>query len=256
MNGVALCARFSLATSRRSFCGPDGADALLYRAIGDDAGVPTARDALRRFEALAPYLEAIGAKHGRDPFDPDVVAAYWIGNELLDDFDRADFAALLDRLVRRGLPRSLARSLQDRLPRHPIPHHAFHVAFVGVGNVTGHVATTVANMDACRPSWGDVERVDPTSLVVRSRPLTVAHGRLELGPPVASALPYDPAIVPGLAPGDTIAFHWSTPALRLASSETRRLAKYTARSLEAASEAWEPAGPSSPKGSRSAERSA
>ncbi len=238
MDGVPLCARFSIATNRLQYCGPDGADSLLYRAITERGDTAEAREALRRFEALAPYLELIGENHGLDPFDLRVVEAYWIGNELLDSFDRSDFARLLDRLVHRGLPRSLARRLTEHLPTHPIPHHAFHVGFVGVGNVTGHVATTLANIEACRPSWGEVRGLGDRSLTLSAPSLAWEAGRMRLGPARTVVLPYDAKVIPRVTRGDTVAFHWSTPALRLDPDEGAQLRRYTELSLAAASEAF------------------
>lgn len=237
MDGVALCARFSIATNRLEFCGPSGAEAVLYRAITEGTDLALARDRLRRFEALLPYLELIGRKHGRDPFDLDVVRAYWIGNDLLDSFERRDFVELLELLTRRGLPRSLARRLLEHLPEHPIPHHAFHVTFVGVGNVTGHVPTTLANMDACRPGWGDVVRTDGATLTLRCRPLEIVGGRLALGSERTTEVRFDPRVLPGVEKGDTVALHWSTPAVALDADGARSLARYTRLSLDAANEA-------------------
>jgi Family of unknown function (DUF6390) len=235
MDGVQLGARFSIATNRLQYCGPDGAEPLLYGAITEGRDLAGARRALGQFEALVPYLEAIGEKHGLDPFDRSVVEAYWIGNDLLEAFERADFLPLLDRLVRRGLPRSLAQRLAERLPERPLPHHAFHVSFVGVGNVTGHVATTLANMEACRPSWGRVLEVDGASLTVEAPSLHLAPGRIELGGSRRVRLPRDPKILPELVAGDEVAFHWGLPALRLEPEQAARLRHYTGQALDAAS---------------------
>src|SRR3972149_5287793 len=89
-SGVALAARFSLPTNRLRYCGPDDAQAPFVRAITEGKDLNAAREALLRFEAPAPSLAAIAAKHGKDPLDHDVVEAYWIGNRLLDDFTRDD----------------------------------------------------------------------------------------------------------------------------------------------------------------------
>ncbi|MGD0588161.1 MAG: DUF6390 family protein [Thermoplasmata archaeon] len=237
MDGVALCARFSIATNRLQYCGPRDAEPALYRAITENADLDRARDALRRFEALNPYLEAIAAKHHLDPFDRAVVEAYWVGNDLLEAFDRDDFRPLLDALVRRGLPRSTADRLGRWLPEHPIPHHAFHVAFVGVGEVTGHVETTIANMEACRPAWARVTALRGNSVQLRGPTLSVVGDRLTLEKEVERTLPFDPQILPGLSSGDTVAVHWSHVALALSSAQKAELVRYTARSLDAANEA-------------------
>ena len=235
MDGVALCARFSIATNRLQFCGPSDAEPALYRAITTEEGHAEARNHLSRFEALMPYLEAIGRKHGLDPFDPRVVEAYWIGNELLDDFSREDFRALIGALVRRGLPRSLGDDLVQRLPANPIPHHMFHVAYVGVGSVTGHVETTLANMESCRPAWATIERKSPSTIQVQRPTLSLRAGRLVLGPPASLDLTYDPRALPEIEVGQAVAIHWGWPALQLDAQRTSSLIQYTQRSLDAAS---------------------
>ncbi len=237
MRGVQLAARFSIATNRLKYCGPADAEPTLYRAIVEGTGLEAAEQVLSRFEALEPYLRAIAEKHGRDPFDREVVEAYWIGNSLLDAFTREDFAALLDRLVGRGLPKPFATQLASRLPRHPLPHHMFHVAFVGVGMVTGHVETTLPNMESCRPGWGEVLRVDEGSLTIEKIPLEAEKGHLGLGPPKEETLAYDPRVLPGVRLGDHVAIHWGWPALKLEPPQLEKLKQYTARSLEAANEA-------------------
>ncbi len=237
MDGVALCARFSIATNRLQFCGPADAEPNLYAAITRGAELDRARAALTRFEALYPYLEAIGTKHGLDPFDERVVEAYWIGNQLLDAFGRNDFERILGALVRRGLPRSTAERLGAHLPAKPIPHHAFHVTFVGVGEVTGHVETTLANMEACRPTPARVVRVAAGELGLQFRPLVVVHGRVAREGVERSRLPFDAKILPKVEAGDVVALHWRHPALLLTEEQSRALERYTDRSFEAANEA-------------------
>lgn len=235
-DGVALCARFSIATNRLQFCGPADAEPTLYAAITRRTGLDRARAALTRFEALYPYLEAIGAKHGLDPFDERVVEAYWAGNDLLDAFERSDFPPLLDALVRRGLPRSTAGRLTAHLPSHPLPHHLFHVAFVGVGEVTGHVRTTLANMEACRPAEAMVVAVGPDSLDVVHPTLAVEDGHLRWGPSRPETVRFDPRILPDVAVGSTVVLHWHHPALVLDERRAGSLRRYTDRSLAAANE--------------------
>ncbi len=237
MQGVRLAARFSIATNRLKYCGPADAEPALYRTIVEGKDLEASRKALLRFEALEPYLSAIAAKHGLDPLDHDVVEAYWIGNELLDGFSREDFRSLLDRLSRRGLPRSMADRLAEHLPERPFPHHVFHVAFVGVGMVTGHVETTLPNMEACRPAWAKVRKRQKASLLVERPSLVAEKGRLALGPSVEETVSYDPRILPGVTRGDSVVLHWSWPAMVLAPRQLKHLKEYTARSLESANEA-------------------
>lgn len=237
MDGVSLCARFSIATNRLQFCGPRDAEPALYAAIVDGRGGDAARVALSRFEALYPYLVAIGHRHDRDPFDRRVVEAYWIGNELLEGFGAPEFRALLEQLGRRGLPRRTVQRLLAHLPPGALPHHVFHVAYVGVGEVTGHVPTTLANMEACRPSFGRVTARDPGRLEVERSPWTARDGRLDDGPPARSWLAYDPRILGPFEVGATVAVHWSHPTMILTEDEARRLRTWTSRSVGAANAA-------------------
>ena len=234
MDGVALCARFSLATNRLAYCGPAGAEPHLFRAAVSGQGSPAARSALLQFEALAPYLEAIAHRHGLDPFDERVVEAYWLGNELLEPFSRSEFLPILEALRRRGLPRSMAEELASRLPPAPVPHHLFHVAYVGVGNVTGHVPTTLENMERCRVAERRVVSLEASELVLEGPRLVPDGSSATLGPPVTERVAYEPELLPGLAPGDYVAVHWRLAGLRLSEGQRRGLAQWTARSLEQA----------------------
>lgn len=236
-DGVALCARFSIATNRLQYCGPSDAEPDLYRAITSEDGHAEARAHLSRFEALMPYLEAIGRKHGLDPFDRRVVEAYWIGNSLLESLDAADFRSLLEGLSRRGLPRSLARRLEENLPERPWFHHAFHVSFVGVGNVTGHVETTLANMEACRPAPAVVRDRSDSTLKVERSSWAIRDGRLTTGPRQTVTVPFDVRVLPEVKEGSEVALHWGWPALQLEKGQRAALEEYSRRCVGSANEA-------------------
>ncbi len=237
MKGVQLAARFSIATNRLKYCGPADAEPALFRTIVKGKDLSNSRKLLLRFEALEPYLTAIAAKHGLDPLDHDVVEAYWIGNELLDGFTRDDFRGILDTLARRGLPKSMADAFAAHLPLRPLPHHVFHVSYVGVGNVTGHVKTTLPNMEACRPAWAKVLQVSKGQLDLEKPALTYARGRLGIGPSVRETLAYDPRVLAGVHKGDHVALHWNWPAVVLEDRQLTNLRTYTDRSLASANEA-------------------
>lgn len=235
MDGVALAARFSLRTNQLHYCGPAGAEGALRAAAARGAQLRQARRALASFEALVPYLELIASKHGRRPFDREVVEAYWVGNGLLEGFTRADFGRLLDTLVGRGLARGIARRVRGRLPEGPQPHHAFHVMAVGVGAVTGKVATSLPNMDRCRPSWGRVLLTGESVVRLERRPLVWEGGAYGLGPSEVREYVLDRSLVPR-APQDTaLALHWGLPCLALSPDQERRLEQATAVAVEQAS---------------------
>jgi len=236
MDGIPLASRFSIATNRINYCGPSEAAPALYRAIVSGHGDEEARRALEGFEALWPYLEAIGAKHHLDPLDEKVVEAYWIGNELLDDFGREDFRSILTALTRRGLPPSVAERLIAHLPQAPIPHHMFHVAFVGVGAVTGHVPTTLANLESCRPAFATVHARGTEVIHVLRPSLVAKEGRLVWGSIQPEKLRFDPAVLGEVTLGQEVVLHWGWPALVLNPARADALRRFTDRSLAAANE--------------------
>ena len=248
MDGVELGARFSIATNRLQYCGPKDAEPRLYRAITTSEGRAEAARALGGFEALMPYLEAIAAKHGRSPFDREVVEAYWIGNRHLDGFTPEEFRTLLSGLVRRGLPRRIADRLAAHLPDRPLPHHMFHVGYVGVGQVTGHVETTLENMELCRPAWAEVRAVGPATLRLGKPALALDEGRLTLRPSGDLELAYDPNVLPGIEVGRSVAVHWRWPAMVLSNEQLRALEEYTLRSIAQANAGLEGLRESGPSG--------
>lgn len=245
MDGVPLAARFSIATNRLRYCGPAEAAPDLYRAITDGTSLEAAARHLSRFEALYPYLEAIGRRHGLSPFSREVVEAYWIGNRLLDPFGPEEFRAILGSLAHRGLPPVIARELSEALPPRPIPHHAFHVAFVGVGAVTGHVPTTVANIESCRPVPATVTAVRADSLTVETTPWELGPEGLRTGASRRQDVAFDRRCLPSTEAGASVALHWGWAAAELTAEERRRLESFTAESLRQANQAHARLGPRS-----------
>jgi hypothetical protein len=234
MSGIPLCARFSLPTNRLGFCGTPEAGQWLHHAIAEGKDTERAGRALRTFEALYPYLEAIGAAVGLDPFDARVVEAYWIGNDLLDRNWRESFHGLFERLTSRGLPRSVAANLLENLPADAIPHHTFHVLFVGVGAVTGHVPTTLPNMERCRVSWGTVREVQGEALLLEGPALEWDGRAFRLGPPRSLSVAHAPDLLRDVVRGEVVASHWEHAVDRLSAGRLAVLERYTHRSLDAA----------------------
>ncbi|MFH1400287.1 MAG: DUF6390 family protein [Nanoarchaeota archaeon] len=227
MDGLDLAIRFSYIVNRLHFCGPhDAMDGFLRYATKHD-NADEVRKSLMRFEGFFPYLSAIASKHGKDPFDHDVVEAYWIGNPLLDAFTKDDMRMIMSDLGRRGLPKSWVEDLSARMPDGAMPHHAFHVMYVGVGRTTGTVETTLQNMDNCRPSWGRAESVMRDSVVVDTQTLTIEKGIYSLRSDVKTAV-YLPQLLTDVKIDDVVALHWGFAGMRLSKIQSQNLQKYSA----------------------------
>lgn len=222
------------------------APGALRRLLLEHRGREEALQSLRRFEALYPYLEFLASRWDRDPFDAEVVEAYWLGNSLLEPSWRSPFPALLERLQARGLPPSFASRLARNLPADPFPHHTFHVLFVGVGAVTGHVPTTLPNMERCRISWGEVRSVEATEAVVEGPTLAWDGVAFAIENDRRRSVAWDSDLVPGLARGEMVALHWETVVEPLHREGLTHLETSTERAIRAANEAARVSPPSRP----------
>src|SRR5205085_11004381 len=124
-----------------------------------------------------PYLQLIARSSAiADPFDPRVVEAYWIGNELLDGVEvRQLYDSLLERFGKQlsGRTRDL---VLGKAPAGARPHHSFHV--LDVHSRVGELSQSLATMDHCRVSWGTVADVVGGELAVDRVPLLLEQGKL------------------------------------------------------------------------------
>ncbi|VVB81405.1 Uncharacterised protein [uncultured archaeon] len=222
MNGTELCCRFSGITNSLNYCGPSDAHRTFARFMQAGEGEREVQELLSRFEGLFPYLQLIAKKHNLQPFDYRVVEAYWLGNELLDAFTVDDFRSFLPELGKRGLP--IVRQLQEKVPEGAIPHHTFNVLFVGVGQITGSVPTTLENMQNCMASWGEV--ISPSavkgSVLIKNNgySLSEAERTVRFG-----------LVHPKI--GDKVAIHWGECVHILNQQQYENLQKYTEKVIRA-----------------------
>ena len=204
---------------------------------GDDRGL---RRLAEGFEGAWPYLQLIAAANGRsDPLATDVVAAYWVGNRLLE----AVTPALLHRSLEerfRGRAGSSWWRLSDVVSTDAVPHHGFHVfgIYPWVGLLRGGqlVDEPLRVLDRCRVRWGQVVSVTEHEARVRSRPLTYDGHRLGLGPDLEETVSHHgsgPGLAPP-APGEWVSLHWDWVCDRLGARDLRSLQAHTTRMLRVA----------------------
>lgn len=232
MDGVLRCSRYAFGPNRLHFCGPDANREIWnYLNAGyTDFGL---QKLLSGFEALYPYLRHIATEnHIEDPFDPRVVEAYWLGNDLLAHVEQ------------RALHRHLAETfrLKDKHPGRPfrllesrigaglLPNHNHHVLNVphAMGDKGGESA--VSFMDSCRVSWGTVRDVAGPWITVEYEPLLRVGDLLALGTPVHKKLvrrleaDYDFDM---LQPGHLVTMHWDIPCEVITPKEADNLRRHT-----------------------------
>lgn len=225
--GPLLFLRYALPPNERGLCGPADTPALRGHS---ESGVTDSelRALIRGFEGAWPYLQLIAAANGiADPLDVRVVAAYWVGNKLLDRVDMAGYRAFLGERFSSRAGRGFA-PIAAAVPAGAVPHHSCHVfcVYPWTGLLReGRTDPSLHILDSCRISWGQVLSTDP--LVVTRRPLTWddRNGVLALGQPASS--PAARGFVAGLQPGEWVSLHWDCVCDRLTPAQVHALRHYT-----------------------------
>jgi Family of unknown function (DUF6390) len=220
--------RYGFMPNRLRYCGGDDNRTLFdYGTSGTVDGGLT--PLLRRFSGALPYLQLIARSNGiADPFDDQVVEAYWLGNELLAAVEvRQLYDSLLERFGKQlqGRTREL---VLGKAPAGARPHHSFHV--LDVHSRVGDLGQSLPVLDQCRVSWAKVVRLDGAELVVERAPLVLQSGKLTLASPVTERAVRQvdgKGFVDAAQPGDWVALHWGWVCEVLTPSQRRHLDHFT-----------------------------
>ncbi len=226
MDGRDLAIRFSYITNSLHYCGPSDAALHFLHYLETQDNPTEVEQRFKNFEGLYVYLDALAKKAGKYFLDYEVVEAYWIGNHLLDLFTDEDMKDIVRKLTKRGLPLSFAEKLIQNMPSGFVPHHNFNVFYVGVGNTSGKVPTTLQHMDNCRTSWGEVVSIVGNVLHVQMQSLTFQSGKYKLLEEETRTVKYLPIMLPDVKEGDMVAIHWGMAGLVLNKNQLENLVKY------------------------------
>ena len=142
MEGIELAVRFAYIVNAKRLCGPDEAKKAFLEYLDNRENSVYVASLMKKFESLYPYLNAIAAKKECDFLEFPVVEAYWIGNPLLDKFKHEDLEEIIKQLGGRGLAKSIVEKRLENLRPGAIPHHNFHVFYVGAGLTAGTLIPT------------------------------------------------------------------------------------------------------------------
>ena len=241
-DGLIICSRYAFAPNYFHYCGPERQGDLLgyIQEVEADRGLA---EILNRFETLYPYLRLIAAEnHIKNPFDPRVVEAYWLGNGLLAAVTTKVLAShLSDTLgIKRKTTKNQFSRVMDHVANEGMPQHTAHVLTIFVR--TGHLAIphTLTTLDSCRISWGKIMEKMPAAksgvgwqYMIKTRPLVYEKNMLLLGQPVIKTVT---DIGVGPKPGSWVSVHWGFICGVLTLRQRRNLAFYTQRAIGAANQ--------------------
>lgn len=232
--GALLAARFAFMPNRLGYCGPEENRAMLDYLVENhsDRGL---EQILANFAGAFPYYSFIAAANGiQDPFDPRVIEAYWIGNQLLEHVEMADLYRHLEERFSKRFPVKVLRSVLGQVPAGARPHHNFHVFSMPIG--TGRLETphSLETMDECRVSWGHVVADHGDALLVERQPLQFVGEDVVLGPPAPRSVyrRFDGKMfLTEISPGDVVAIHWGCACYKLTPRQLHYLTRYTQHHL-------------------------
>ncbi len=244
-SGVLLCAKYAFMPNKLQYCGGDQNAAIFeLTAINDPDG--TLNFALREFETLYPYLKLIAAANKiSDPFDPAVVEAYWLGNELLNNVQMKNlYNHFVDGLkLKKRMKLDQFENIVAKIPRGAIPHHSFHV--FNIWQRTGHTASahTIETMDNCRIGWGKIIDIGENELVIETKKLQLADAfgatgtatvTVQFSPPQIKKIIYKmfgESFIKNPQIGDWVSCHWGWACDVLTLKQVENLKKYTLHNL-------------------------
>lgn len=239
--GLLRCSRYAFGPNRLHYCGPD-ANAELLAHMQHGAADPGLESLLKAFRTMYPYLRLIAdANNIRDAFDEQVVEAYWLGNDLLENVERQQlWRHLIEKQgIRKRIGAKSFGQVEAKISRGAVPHHSFHV--LDIWKRTGHVERehTLESMDSCRISWGAVVAVDGPRVTIETEPLLYTDGKLKLGAPVQKVFTRPLAAetdIEQLKIGDIVSIHWGVLCEVIAPAQAAPLKRYTLKHLSLANQ--------------------
>jgi len=236
MNGILTCAKYAFAPNFYQYCGPDENQELkaYLNAQQNDKNLDRM---LKQFSTLISYLKSIAhANKIADPFDPRVVEAYWIGNDLLENVPaQSVYLGLTDNLqIQKKIPQKYLKYIFPKIDQGARFHHSFHVfnVFVRTGHHT--ITHTVDTMDQCRIAWGKIKKINQQSLLLDSQQLVYLDGKLLFKNKVERTIQF--FTKEKFKVGDYVTFHWGFLCDKVSKEQADNLKKYTQFHLDLANQ--------------------
>ncbi|MFC1626831.1 DUF6390 family protein [Patescibacteria group bacterium] len=231
-NGLALTARYAYPPNSFSLCGPNKQSDLAWYSATQKITKGT-KEILENFSTLFPYLTLIARYNNiSDPFDPRVVEAYWIGNELLLQVPAHALGNLItDTLqIKKKITKGQMSKLTHKINKQAYPHHTFHV--LNVYKRTGHDPSThtLQTVDACIINWGKVINKSSTSITILTKPLQYINEKLIFGKQIQRVIKLqgeNDVQAKHIKTGTIVSYHWGYVCNTLSQHQLLNLQKFT-----------------------------
>lgn len=233
-DGSLLASYYAFPPNHRGYCGRGGFGGVLRRHMEGRAGISALRAELSCFKAHHAYLSLIAHANGMEPFDYEVVRAFWTGNRLLEGVGQEGLRSFIRKDLFDGRQAARAERLCRRLPEGILPHHSFNALFVNF--VSDAVPRDIRSYDSCCITAGKVVSVSGNSAILRRRAIVRAEGggfAFEEKQSRALLAKGGVRLAGPLRPGDTVSVHWGMAIERLGGRDARLLERYTLKNIRA-----------------------
>lgn len=236
MNGLRLAAAYSVRPNELKHCGPDGAHKTLAQFVREPEKLEEEeiRGILRQFPVAMPYYYLIARANGiDDPFDPRVVEAYWLGNDLLKNVDEESVRTTIHEDVRREQwnERQIALMFSAIKLKQARPFHTLSVLYFFTFGKQDFSDEVKQGLDSCRVNAGRVVALGE-NLTVRYRPLEFESvKKVNLGQEVEKEIAH--GFLTEVRIGDLVSFHLDSGVQILTPEQGRNLEHFTEEVLSA-----------------------
>jgi hypothetical protein len=234
--GIFQCGKYAFMPNYYAYCGPDN-NKNLFEYVAAEYYEPNLNQILSEFEVMHPYLKLIAHNNQiKDEFDPRVIEAYWLGNELTEAVDIKKLYSHFteDKNLKSKIKKSTIDKVLGYIPQRSKPHHNFHVMNIWLRAGKKNIKHTLDSINECRISWGKVNQVKKSSIIVKFQPLVITNDKLELGEIINREVLTqfdDKGFVSDLKIGDIVTIHWGWVCEVITNTQLANLQKYTQESL-------------------------
>lgn len=220
---------YSMPPNMLGYCGPEQSWQSFQKFISEptEENALAAKEKLRNFNALFPYLELIAKANNKEPFDAEVIEAYWLGNKLLENVSHKEIQKTILSFQKFGLPRPIAEKKAAGLPEGMLPHHSMHVLYVNF--ISQKLKPIVQNLSNCMVQWAKAIEAKPNAISVKSFELFSEAGELKLREKEKTA--QNPFAL-ALKERDLITVHWGNAIEKISAKEFKSLKSYTFKNLK------------------------
>lgn len=215
---------YSFPPNRLGYCGPEQSFLFFREFLSNpsEENACKAKEMLKKFSALFPYLELIAKANGKQAFDAEAIEAYWIGNSLLENVSFRETQKAILSFQLHGLPRKIAEEKASNLPDGMPPHHSMHVLYVNF--ISKKVPALTENLSNCLIQWAKVKEISKNGIKAKGIELFSESKELKIREKEKTIEnPFNLQ----LQEKDFVSVHWGSAIEKISEDEFKRLKKYT-----------------------------